>query len=116
MNNRVINFGLSLIAVLAILLLLVYGLGAVNERFATGENPLLRFVFVIVGLLIVFLIYYFTRDNPAWEVGTRQVVWMAIGAALYAVFSWLFNGTVFVVPSLSQVALRPAIVIPMFFG
>ena len=41
---------------------------------------------------------------------------MAIGAALYAVFSWLFNGTVFVVPSLSQVALRPAIAIPMFFG
>ena len=48
--------------------------------------------------------------------GTREVVWMAIGAALYAVFSWLFNGTVFVVPSLSQVALRPAIAIPMFFG
>jgi uncharacterized membrane protein len=41
---------------------------------------------------------------------------MAIGAALYAIFSWLFNGTVFVVPSLSQVALRPAIAIPMFFG
>jgi uncharacterized membrane protein len=41
---------------------------------------------------------------------------MAIGAALYAVFSWLFNGTVFVVPSVSQVALRPAIAIPMFFG
>jgi uncharacterized membrane protein len=116
MNNRIINVGLSLLAVLVILLLLVYGLGAVNERFQTGENPLLRFVFVIVGLLIAFFIYYFTRDNPAWEVGTRQVVWMAIGAALYAVFSWLFNGTVFVVPSLSQVALRPAIAIPMFFG
>jgi uncharacterized membrane protein len=41
---------------------------------------------------------------------------MAIGAALYAVFSYLFNGTVFVVPSLSQVAIRPAIAIPMFFG
>lgn len=116
MNNKIINVGLTLIAVLAILLLLVYGLGAVNERFATGENPLLRFVFVIVGLLIAFLIYYFTRENQAWEVGTRHVVWMAIGAALYAVFSWLFNGTVFVVPSLSQVALRPAIAIPMFFG
>jgi len=43
-------------------------------------------------------------------------VYMAIGAALYAVFSWLFNNTVFVVPSASQVALRPAIAIPMFFG
>jgi uncharacterized membrane protein len=41
---------------------------------------------------------------------------MAIGAALYAVFSWYFNATVFVIPSLSQVALRPAIAIPMFFG
>jgi uncharacterized membrane protein len=28
----------------------------------------------------------------------------------------LFNGSVFFVPSLSQVALRPAIAIPMFFG
>ena len=41
---------------------------------------------------------------------------MAIGAALYAIFSYLFNGTVFVVPSVSQVSLRPAIAIPMFFG
>jgi len=67
-------------------------------------------------LLIAFAVYFFTKENNAWEVGTRQVVWMAIGAALYAVFSWLFNGTVFVVPSVSQVALRPAIAIPMFFG
>jgi uncharacterized membrane protein len=118
MDKKLASVIYSLIAILAILLLLVYVLGNVmgNERFQTGENPLLRFVFVIVGLLIAFLIYYFTRENPAWEVGTRQVVWMAIGAALYAMFSWLFNGTVFVVPSLSQVALRPAIAIPMFFG
>jgi uncharacterized membrane protein len=86
------------------------------ERLQTGENPLLRFAFVIVGLLIVLTLFLFTRENKAWAVGTREVVWMAIGAALYAVFSWLFNGTVFVVPSLSQVALRPAIAIPMFFG
>jgi uncharacterized membrane protein len=76
----------------------------------------MRFAFVIIGLLIAFAIYFFTRENKGWEVGTRQVVYMAIGAALYAVFSWLFNGTVFVVPSVSQVSLRPAIAIPMFFG
>jgi uncharacterized membrane protein len=76
----------------------------------------LRFLFVVLGILIALAVYFFTRENSAWEVGTREVVWMAIGAALYAVFSWLFNGTVFVVPSLSQVALRPAIAIPMFFG
>ena len=118
MDKKLASVIYSLVAILLILLLLVYVVGTVlgNERFKTGENPLLRFVFVIVGLLIAFLIYYFTRENQAWEVGTRQVVWMAIGAALYAVFSFLFNGTVFVVPSLSQVALRPAIAIPMFFG
>ncbi len=86
------------------------------ERLQTGENPLLRFAFVVVGLLIVLILFLFTRENKAWMIGTREVVWMAIGAALYAVFSWLFNGTVFVVPSVSQVALRPAIAIPMFFG
>jgi uncharacterized membrane protein len=32
------------------------------------------------------------------------------------VFAWLFNGTVFAVPSVSQVALRPAIAIPILFG
>ena len=86
------------------------------ERLQTGENPILRFAFVIVGGLIALAIFLATKENKAWEVGTREVVWMAIGAALYAVFSWLFNGTVFVVPSLSQVSLRPAIAIPMFFG
>jgi uncharacterized membrane protein len=86
------------------------------ESLQTGENQVLRFVFVILGLLVVFGVYYATKDSTAWLVGTREVVYMAIGAALYAVFSWLFNGTVFVVPSVSQVALRPAICIPMFFG
>jgi uncharacterized membrane protein len=109
----------SFLGVLAVFALVVFVLGNMLgiERFQTDNATLaLRFGFVIVGLLIAFAIYYVTRDNPAWEVGTRQVVWMAIGAALYAVFSWFFNATVFVVPSLSQVALRPAIAIPMFFG
>jgi uncharacterized membrane protein len=70
----------------------------------------------VIGLVAAFAVYWLTRDNKVWEVGTREVVYMAIGAALYAVFSYLFNGTVFVVPSVSQVALRPAICIPMFFG
>src|SRR3990172_13254214 len=118
MDKKLQSVVLALVTVLAVLLLLVYVGGKMMgiERLQTGENPLMRFVFVIVGLLIAFLVYYFTRTNAAWEVGTRQVVWMAIGAALYAVFSFLFNGTVFAVPSLSQVALRPAIAIPMFFG
>lgn len=90
--------------------------GSMNESLQIQEAAGLRFLFVGIGLLIVFAIYWFTRDSDIWEVGTREVVYMAIGAALYAVFSYLFNGTVFVVPSVSQVSLRPAIAIPMFFG
>lgn len=118
MNKKLVGVAIALVVTLAIFLLLVWVGGNVLgiERLKTGENPVLRFVFVIVGMLIALGIYLATQDSPAWEVGTRQVVWMAIGAALYAVFSWLFNGTVFVVPSVSQVALRPAIAIPMFFG
>jgi energy-coupling factor transport system substrate-specific component len=116
MNKKLLGVLIALVVILAIFLLLIYVGGRFSERFQTGENPLLRFVFVIVGLLIALGIYFATRESKAWEIGTRQVVWMAIGAALYAVFSWLFNGTVFIVPSISQVALRPAISIPMFFG
>jgi uncharacterized membrane protein len=116
--NRLTSIILALIVVFLIIFGLVWIGGNVMgiERLQTGENPVLRFVFVGVGLLIAFLIYWFTRDRDIWEVGTRQVVYMAIGAALYAVFSYIFNGTVFVVPSVSQVSLRPAIALPMFFG
>jgi uncharacterized membrane protein len=118
MDKKLLSVVGTLVAILVIFLLLVYVGGNVMgiERLQTGENPLLRFVFVIVGLLAAFVVYYVTRENAIWAVGTREVVYMAIGAALYAVFAYLFNGTVFVVPSLSQVALRPAICIPMFFG
>ncbi len=119
MDKRLSSVLWSGLAVLAILAVLIFVLGNALgiERFQTNNATLvLRFGFVILGLLIVFAVYWFTRDNAAWQVGTRQVVWMAIGAALYAVLSYAFNVTVFVIPSLSQVALRPAIAIPMFFG
>jgi hypothetical protein len=118
MDKKLLSVILSLVAILAIIMVSVLVVGNLmgNERFQTGENPVLRFVFVGIGLLIAFVVYFFTKENPIWEVGTRQVVYMAIGAALYALFSYLFNGTVFVIPSLSQVSLRPAIAIPMFFG
>ena len=119
MDKKLLNMLLTLVVVLAIFALAVFLVGNVLgvARFQTDQaTVLLRFGFVVLGLLIALAVYLATRENKAWEIGTRQVVWMAIGAALYAVFSWLFNGTVFVVPSLSQVALRPAIAIPMFFG
>jgi uncharacterized membrane protein len=120
MDKRLTNVLVSLGVILVIFAVVMFALGTQKIGpldFSVDQATLvLRFGFVVLGLLIAFAVYYATRQNSAWEVGTREVVWMAIGAALYAVFSWLFNGTVFVVPSLSQVSLRPAIAIPMFFG
>ena len=118
MDKKLMSVAGALVVILVIFLGMVYIGGNVMgvERLQTGDNPVLRFVFVIVGMVGVFVVYYFTRDSAAWTVGTREVVYMAIGAALYAIFSYLFNGTVFIVPAISQVALRPAIALPMFFG
>ena len=116
MNKSLLSMVITLVVVFAIVAIGVFFIDP-NLEFPIEQATVpARFLFVGIGLLIAFAIYYFTRENSAWDVGTRQVVWMAIGAALYAVFSFLFNGTVFVVPSVSQVALRPAIAIPMFFG
>jgi hypothetical protein len=121
MDKKLLSVLVALVAILAILALAVFvvgnALGIANFQ-VQSENPQLpmRFGFVALGLAIVFVIYYVTKENKIWEVGTREVVYMAIGAALYAVFSFAVNGTVFLVPSLSQVSLRPAIAIPMFFG
>lgn len=123
MNKSLTSIAVYLAVILGFFALVMFVLGAGEAKegalfnFSVDQATVgLRFLFVVIGLLIAFAVYYFTKESAAWEVGTRQVVWMAIGAALYAVFSWLFNGTVFVVPSASQVALRPAIAIPMFFG
>ena len=116
MNKSLTSMLVTLVVVFAIVALGVYFIDPNLEFPIDRATVPLRLLFVGIGLVIAFAVYFFTKENMAWEVGTRQVVWMAIGAALYAVFSWLFNGTVFFVPSLSQVSLRPAIAIPMFFG
>lgn len=116
MDRRLTSVLFSLLGVLAFFLAIALIGPAVNPSLKLDQTGVLRFVFVIIGLLIVFGVYLATRNSKIWEVGTREVVYMAIGAALYAIFSYVFNGSVFVVPSVSQVALRPAIAIPMFFG
>jgi uncharacterized membrane protein len=116
MNKKTISVIVSLAAVLVFFLLIAWIGPLFNASLKLDNTALLRFLFVALGLAIVYVVYFATRENKMWEVGTRQVVYMAIGAALYAVFSYLFNGSVFVVPSVSQVALRPAICIPVFFG
>jgi energy-coupling factor transport system substrate-specific component len=54
------------------------------------------------------------EKRSLWQFGTREVVYAAIGAALYGVFSWLTN--ILALPAAGNIALRPAVAIPMFFG
>jgi energy-coupling factor transport system substrate-specific component len=49
-----------------------------------------------------------------WQFGTREVVFAAIGAALYGVLSWATN--ILQIPGAANVSVRPAVAIPMFFG
>ncbi len=77
---------------------------------ATG----IGWVLYLVGAVVVMAIYYYFADKPIWQVGTREVVMMAIGAVLYGIFSWATN--VIQLPSVSFVSLRPAVVIPIFMG
>ncbi len=69
---------------------------------------------LVLGLVIAYVLYVQFIDSPIWQVDTRVVVYSAIGAALYGVFSWITN--VLALPSVSNVSLRPAIVLPVFFG
>jgi energy-coupling factor transport system substrate-specific component len=55
------------------------------------------------------------NDNQStWEFGTRQVVYGAIGAALYGVLSWVTN--VIPLPAAGNVTFRPAVAVLIFFG
>jgi energy-coupling factor transport system substrate-specific component len=54
------------------------------------------------------------EKKSLWQFGTREVVFAAIGAALYGVLSWATN--ILQIPGAGQVSIRPAVAIPMFFG
>jgi uncharacterized membrane protein len=86
-----------------------FGLAARSAFGASGWVT-----WLIVAAIVVYGIYIWAADKPIWQVGTREVVYMALGAALYGVLSWIFN--TIPVPSVSLVSLRPTIVIPIFFG
>ncbi len=70
--------------------------------------------YLVVGAVVVYGLALLAGDRDLWRISTREVVYMAIGAALYGVLSWATN--VIQLPSVSLVSLRPAIVIPVFFG
>ena len=53
-------------------------------------------------------------NGKLWEFKTRQVVYGAIGAALYGVLSWLTN--VVPLPAAGNISFRPAVAVMIFFG
>lgn len=54
------------------------------------------------------------NTKSRWAFGTREVVYAALGAALYGVFSWATN---FIpLPAAGNITFRPAVAIPLFFG
>jgi len=86
-----------------------YGVSA-QQMFGVGGWA----TWVIVGGVLLYVIFVFFAEVEMFTIGTREVVMMALGAALYGVLAWIFN--IVPVPSVSLVALRPVVVVPIFFG
>src|SRR5579884_2743225 len=51
-----------------------------------------------------------------WSIDVRQVVYTALGIALYAILNIIFNLVQLPNAGGGAIALRPGIVIPLFFG
>lgn len=111
-----------IIALVASIILLYFGslIASLRSEDAFGLAAQATFgiggwaTWLIIAAIIVYAIYVYFAERPIWTVGTREVVYMALGAALYGLLSWAFNAIP--VPSVSLVALRPTVVIPIFFG
>ncbi len=121
---RPLPLTLGVIIVAAILLYVGSAIAGVrdSESFglafqpAFGDGNILAGwgTWLIIAGIIVYGLYLTAAEKPIWQVGTREVVYMALGAALYGLLSWAFNAVP--VPAVGNVSLRPTIVIPIFFG
>lgn len=110
MTKKLIAWLVVLVVFIAVMLLANVLLGPDADKL----QGVYWIVFTAIAVVILIVLYLVSAGSEAWEVGTRQVVYMAIGAALYGVFNWIFN--TIPMPSVSQVALRPSVCIPIFFG
>ena len=54
------------------------------------------------------------EKSNMWKFGTREIVYSAIGAALYGVLNWVFNNLQ--LPGTTLVSFRPPVAIPIFMG
>ena len=102
------------IGLVAAVILLFIGSLIAGSAFSDALGSASQIVWLVIGAAIIYGTYVWAADQPIWTVGTREVVYMALGAALYGVLSWIFNTVP--VPSVSLVSLRPTVVIPIFFG
>ncbi|MGC1376139.1 MAG: ECF transporter S component [Anaerolineales bacterium] len=117
MDKKLVSVVGTLAVTLGIFALVVWRVEAtIAPDFQLGDTITRRFGFVFFGMIIVMLVYLFSQEDYTWELGVRQAAYMFIGAALYAAFSALLSSPAFSSPAVSQVYLRPTIIIPMFFG
>ena len=99
--------------IIAVILLFIGSLIA-GSSFSDALGSASSVTWLIIGAIVVYAAYVWAADRPLWMVGTREVVYMALGAALYGVLSWIFN--TIPVPSITLISLRPTVIIPIFFG
>lgn len=71
-------------------------------------------LWTLIAAVVIYIVYFATAESKAWVVGTREVVYMAIGAALYGVLT--YGANFLALPSVSLVSLRPTVCLPIFFG
>ncbi len=117
MDKKLLSVVGALLATLGIFALVVWRVEATTSPANQLGNTIpSRFWAVGIGMVIVLMVYLFTREEYSWELGVREAAYMFMGVAMYAAFSGLLNISAFSFPAISQVALRPTIVVPMFFG
>jgi len=112
MRSLATNRTITWVAVSVVFVILL----ALTNTFTDGEtfHGLAPVTTIAVALLGLLGLHRATAESDAWEVGTRQLVTMTLGAALYVLLAFVFN--IRLELSVGQVAVRPMICIPILFG
>ncbi len=116
-QNRWVRPLLPILGALIIAVIFMFIANLIAQASSPDALPLDTFKwlpYMLIGGVIAYGLSVAFGDPALWKIETRQVVYAAVGAALYGVLSWATN--VIQLPSVSLVALRPAVVIPVFFG
>jgi uncharacterized membrane protein len=110
MKNKALTWLIVLVVFIALMVIASLLTGPEGGRL----SGVTWIIFTLIAVVIIYAIYFATAANEAWVVGTREVVYMAIGAALFGVLTWWAN--TLALPSVSLVSLRPTVCLPIFFG